>query len=231
MSLIINPYVFAAGGGGSDPYFANVKALLHCDGTNGSTTFTDVTGKTWAPDTGTPQISTSQYKFGGASGSFSSANLTCTHSDFSSLGGGDFTLETWVYANSLASARVLFCMGDNSTNYWQCMIHPSAGLIINIFGSNILSQGNMTGLSTGVWMHIAFVRSGNNLYGFVDGASSASSGSGASMPSITSNKLYFASNNTPAGFMDGYLDDIRITGGVARYTSGFTPPSSAFPDS
>lgn len=231
MSLIINPYVFAAGGGGSDPYFANVVALLHCDGPNGSSTFTDVTGKTWAAEVGTPLISTTQFKFGGASGNLTSANLTSTHSDFSGLGAGDFTLEVWVYANSLLSARVLFCMGDSGSNYWQCMIHPSAGLVLNIFGSNILSQGDMTGLSTSTWMHIAFVRSGNNLYGFTDGVQRASSGSGASIPSITSNKMYLASNNSPAGFTDGYLDDIRLTKGVARYTSGFTPPTSAFPDS
>lgn len=228
--MILNPYRFAASGA-TDPDFASVVALLHCDGANGSTTFTDQTGKTWAPTVGSPQISTAQSKFGGASGDLTSDNLACSHADFSGLAAGDFTLEAWARLTSHGANTSLFGMGDSGSNYWQCTLHPSVGMTLNIFGSNLLQQGSTTGISLNTWMHVAFVRSGNNLYGFIDGVLRASSASGASLPSITSNTLYLGSNSTPAGFVDGYYDDFRITKGVARYTSGFTPPTAAFPNS
>lgn len=228
--MIINPYAFGGGSSATDPNFANVVTLLHCDGADASTTFFDQTGKSWTPS-GTAQIDTAQFKFGSASGLVSGNNLTCTHSDFNGVANGDFTFEAWCRAGSLSSNMAVFGMGDSGSNYWQFTVHPTSGLVINIFGSNILSQGGTAGLSTNTWMHIAYVRSGNNLYGFVDGVLRASSANGASLPSVVSTKMHIASNHSPGSFWDGHLDDIRITKGVARYTSGFTPPTAAFPNS
>lgn len=94
--------------GGGDPYWANVVSLLHMDGANGSTTFTDQKGKTWTPN-GNVQISTAQSVFGGSSAAFDGVNDSlsiASHADFG-FGTGDWTVECFVRQTTTA-AQVIF---------------------------------------------------------------------------------------------------------------------------
>lgn len=227
------PLYIPPSGGGSDPYWANVVSLLHFDGADGSTVFTDQTGKVWTA-AGNAQIDTAQSKFGGSSLLLDGSGdyLTCNDADFSSFGTSTaWTLEAWVRLSALTGNQAVFAMGDSSTNYFQCTIDAASGLRINTFGADILNQGGATGLSAGTWMHVAFVRNGANLYGFVDGVLRASSANGASMPTITSQSMFVGANNAPAGFLNGHVDEVRATKGQAVYTADFTPPTAAFPNS
>ena len=115
--MIINPYVFGAGSGG--PFTA---ALLHCEGTAGSTVFTDeVSGNSWANDSGSASvISTTQHKFGSSSISFPSASTGALLGSFNAgldlLNALAWTIEMFVYLTSAGDRRI-FCLGGTTTNF------------------------------------------------------------------------------------------------------------------
>jgi hypothetical protein len=93
------------------------KILLHMDGTNGSTTFTDSnsggSAHTWTA-AGDAKLTTGTYKFGGASGIFDGTGILSLHADSSdfTLGSGDWTVDCWFNCTAAAGAQVFLC-GQN----------------------------------------------------------------------------------------------------------------------
>lgn len=241
--FLLNPHRFGSGGA-TDPLFSQVALLLHMDGSNGGTTFTDnsPTPKTVTPTAVT--TSTAQAKFGISSALFPSASstqkLTIPHSsDLAPT--GDFCVEMWVRLGAAASQRALiwksvstghttYAMRLTTTNTVQCFASNAAGSAFQI---------NMTGTiavnTSGTWQHIAFDRNGSNYRLFIHGAldtSASSAGAGyvnaahsVTIGNVTDNTLPIGT-----GGNDSYIDDVRITT-ASRYTSSFTPPSSPFPNS
>lgn len=218
-----------------DTNFNNVVLLLHCDGPNTSTTFTDSSPvpKTVTAN-GNAQISTAQSKFGGASALFDGSGdyLTSTSNDFL-LGTGDHTIEFWFKNNDPTGATTgcaTLCMG-NATNYWQIIL-KSTTVRLNraISGSGADDISINQSIDTN-WHHFAWVKSGSTNTFYFDGAS-IGSWTRADWSFVTLNTLYIGANfNTGTTGLSGNIDDIRITKGVARYTTNFTAPTEAFPDS
>lgn len=224
-----------AGGGAAtptDPFWSNVVALLHMDGANGSTTFTDEKGHTFTAN-GNAQLSTAQFKFGTASmlndgnGDYLS---TATSADFS-MDAGDFTVEGWYYRTAslsnafLADFRVA---GGNSFVIWG-----SQGSNVNRLcysdqgGGGFVAGTNQFPADT--WAHWAVTRSGTTVRGFISGALEFSTTDSRTM--ATPQGIYLGSSTAASQGVTGNLDEVRITKGVARYTGAFTPPTTAFPNS
>ena len=232
-SFLINPYRFAAAA--TDPNFANVSLLLHGDGTNGSTTITD---NSPSPKTvtavGNAQISTAQSKFGGASILFDgNGDYLNTSSSASPDASSSFTVEAWIYPNAVTGTdRVLYdCRlpGAPGGTGWAWFINPSARL--QVYGNTgqlyaQSSSGISLGSSSG-FQHIALVCSAGTWTYYIQGQSA---GTFNATPSAPQNTRIGAREDTGAGY-NGYIDEIRITKGVARYTANFTPPTAPFPDS
>jgi hypothetical protein len=82
-------------------------------------------------------------------------------------------------------------------------------------------------VTTGQWYHVAFVRSGTTLTPYLDGVASTTATTSATFTTSATNLRV---GRYWSGDFDGYIDDLRITKGVARYTSNFTPTTVAFPD-
>lgn len=222
------------GGPATDPHFANVSLLLHFDGVDGSTTFTDNSSYAHTITAiGNAQIDTAQSKFGGASGLFDGTGDAVRAADVSGefdFGTGDFTVETWVRFN--ATTQQVICASDNNAEFFfQCFL---GGTTIGIGrnGSAIDSDATITGLiTTGVWYHVAVTRAAGTVRFFLNGSELVINSGG------TNNQNYAVTSNMVIGSdaggtvdLNGRSDDFRITKGVARYTAPFTPPSSAFPD-
>ena len=209
-----------------DPYFSSVVALLHMDGGDASTTFTDVKGHTFTP-VGNAQIDTAQSKFGGASGLFDGAGdyISASASADWGFGAGDWTVEAWVRPTDAAGDECLF---DNRLSAATgCAIYTSLNSLSNTWGfaNNSAIVANGGNLTAGGWAHLAVTRSGNTVRGFRGGTvdwTYTDSRTYASSPAIN----ICASGS--GQYFTGHVDDLRITKGVARYTANFTPPTFPF---
>jgi hypothetical protein len=86
-------------------------------------------------------------------------------------------------------------------------------------------------VSQGVWHHVALVRYGNTLTTYVDGvAGTPADCTGISFGDSGFTVQLGGVNNAPYDApLNGYIDEFRVTKGVARYTGSFTPPTQAFP--
>lgn len=220
-----------------DLYYSQVALLLHCNGSDGSTTFTDnaPTPKTVTAN-GNAHIETDQSKWGGASAHFDGSGdfLSVTNHADVQLSTGNWTIELWAYPTVSSGSQQFLGMhvGISSYAIWRIWIVSDklAASVYTQSGSNrqITSAGT---LSLNTWVHVAFVRNGNQIELFADGASQGTNTlSGLDLiPDNALNPVFGATPSASSPFT-GYMDDIRITKGVARYTGAFTPPGAEFGD-
>ena len=141
------------------------------------------------------------------------------------LGSGDFTIECWANTSSFSSAyNVLVSQWGSSSQAWIFRITSSlVGLYANIGGTQTYTASVTNGLNQ--WDHFAVSREGSSLRFFKNGTllgTSAISGTIANSTSNITVGILSDLNSTTAH--DGFIDDLRVTKGVARYTSDFTPP-------
>lgn len=228
-----------------DPYAANVVSLLHFNGADGSTTFTDETGKVWT-SAGLATISTVQGKFGGASAAFTNTaanangRIKSPHSVDFDLSEADFTVEAWVYNTATAGNQTIVGKDgvyDVSFPSWAIIINGSRkfGLFV---GSGTGTSSLQMMLSTAsvalnAWTHVAAVRFGTTVRLFIDGVLDSTHTITATITDGEKEAYigdYTGNIATADGRFLGYIDDVRITKGVARYTANFTPPSAEFPN-
>jgi hypothetical protein len=230
----------ASAGGGSDPDFASVSVLLPMNGTNGSTTFTDASSNALTVTAnGNAQISTAQNKWGGASGSFDGTGdyLSIPANTAFDLGAGDYTIELWIYCVSAADYGGLVgkgAVGTIDSSIYSIEFNNTSNAVSFYVGSvgAYIVAGTTNVRTAAAWRHVAVCRSGSNTRLFVGGTQEGSTyTSGYTIASGNSlyvgGGFYAPSSNT----INGYIDDLRITKGVARYTASFTPPAAAFPTS
>ena len=213
----------------NDPSFSFTSLLLHGDGANGSTTIVDSSS---SPKTvtafGNAQISTAQSKFGGASILFDGAGdyLNVSYNNLLDLTSGDFTVEAWVWRNVSSVNQGIFATRTISD-----------GVIVTIDGNKLVFSIINTPITvistvdvpTEQWSHVAVTRNGDAIRVFIDGIQRGI------LTSLVTGTLgnacaVGARNSGGANPFNGYIDELRITKGVARYTSNFTPPTAPFPD-
>lgn len=236
MSAILHQQLMAAygaasGGGSSDPNFSNVALLLHMEGANGSTTFTDNSPR---PKDVTPfgnaQISTAQSQFGGASASFDGSGdylQVATGTDFE-FGTGDFTIEFWLRLNN-ASAQQNIYESRVSTEASRPVIGFNAGTLRYLNGGTIdrITSGTLV---ANTWYHVAVARFGTNTRMFVNGTQAGATFTDTTNYGVGAGRPLIGSFAGTAAFLNGFIDELRVTKGVARYTANFTPPTAPFPD-
>jgi hypothetical protein len=192
---------------------------------------------------GGASIDTSPSVFGGASGKFvasSSQYVSLADSADWYFGTGDFTIDFWVRFNSLQtnSTIMLYSQVVGSTHRIYIILktdYPRAGQQQFRFYSN--DGTNVVGefwwqcspnLATATWYHIALVRSGRSFWLFQGGTSLGTKTSSLSTADVAS--ALTLGRYTTGGFtsLDGWLDEFRVSKGVARWTSNFTPPTAAY---
>lgn len=221
------------GGGGGDPYWANVVSLLHFDGADGSTTFTDVKSRSWTR-TGDTKIVTAQSMFGGASAFFDGTgdSLRSANSEDFNLAAADFTVEFFARFASLANAPHLLQIGTSLYNRAGLYCRDGQLRWYTEVGGPYTGADRITSaaLSINTWYHIAVSKQGATTRLFIDGVLIGS----------TTASVYNGNSDICLGFMqyasaagdylNGWIDEFRHTKGVARYTANFTPPSAPFPN-
>lgn len=213
-----------------DPSFSTVSLLLNADGTDGSTQTSDISSNPKVVTfNGNAKISTEKSVFGAGSFKFDSSGdyITVPESQDFQLT-GNFTLESWIFLNSTTGIQCVISTRRNNN-----IQHTPVGLFIED-GKLRLVSSNSTNtaytvnlyststLTSGVWYHIAGTRSGNTWKIFINGVEEGTM--------ISSHTPYVGTGTTNVGgdsntnYLNGYLDDVRITKGLARYTSNFSLP-------
>lgn len=215
----------------SDPYFNNVSLLLHMDGDGN--TFADASSNNRVISAnGNITQSAIQSKFGGKSASFLNSNnnyLSVPYSSGFDFGTGDFTVEMWLYLNSITGQTSLF--SATTPNGFSVEFQNSTS--IGILRAET-EWRSVVSVSTpiGQWFHLAVSRASGIVRWYINGSKIGSDQSDSYNYSMNGGGAFIGryGNNNIAGAIDGYIDEIRITKGVARYTANFTPPTTAFPD-
>lgn len=190
----------------------------------------DNTSKSVLETVSTAQISTAQSKFGGSSMFFNGSGnaLKAPYSPNMDFGTGDFTIECWVYTTNISpgySQTVLARHGASGGTIWIIQILNGGTSRIVLSGSVVCAG---TTVAANTWTHIAFTRSGTSLRAFNNGVLITTVTDSTSL-SGTQVLTVGAQSDIAESFI-GYIDDVRITKGVARYTTNFTPPTSQLQD-
>lgn len=212
-----------------DPYWNSVVLAMHMDDAG----LTDLKGHAVTLAGNTARSST-QSKFGGYSAYFDGAGdfLYPVNSgpDFA-FGTGDFTVEMWVYLPSLGVNRSLYDGRPTSTNGPYVWTYVSATNTIGFLVSSVARITGTTALAAMTWYHVALCRSGTSTKLFLNGVQEGATYSDGNNYLGAANRPFIGidSYNSSASAMLGYIDDLRVTKGVARYTANFTPPAAAFP--
>ena len=184
---------------------------------------------------GDAKISASVKKYGNSSIYFDGTGdyLTAPYSPNMLLGTGNFTIEFWAYFNSVASGQTLAKQDNNSTTFTWVFNVPSTGTLSYYLSStgstwNISSAVSIGSIVINSWYHVALVRNGSTFTPYLNGVAGTPTTNSAALFASTSPLLVGAGatgGNVP---FNGYIDDFRITRGVARYTTAFTPPTTPF---
>lgn len=226
----------------NDPYWANVVALLHMDGADGSTTFTDSSGKRTVTVGNSAQIDTARSKFGGASALFTRSTADYlkfdSHADWN-FAAADFTVEFWVYksAHSTGSWVNLFRDRDGDTYGSFVLLDnrlSSTGSMAFSAGTtgtsyNIVDGADVGPLPLNEWTHIAIERYGANLSLYIAGSTRGTWNIGTNALAWNSAwQPVLGGQSTPNRTLAGWIDEFRVTKGAARYRGGFMPGSWPF---
>jgi len=225
---------------------ANTLALLHFDGSNDGTTFTDSSSHNRTVTRyGNPVTKTSLKKYGTASGNFNGTDEGLSMPDSNSwvFATNDWTMETWIYVSSLPGSHGFELFSQAKTNstdiggafHWT--VNTSDKQQFNVYQRNSTTTGDdfnhasTTSLSTNTWTHLAVVRDGNTIRFYKDGVAD---GTGA-VPSSSGYHLFTGAlagdvwiskraYSNSYGYIPGYLDEMRISN-ICRYPNGttFTP--------
>ena len=216
---------------GLDKY---TKLLLHMDGSDQSTSFIDECGKKITPYS-SAKIVTSKSKFGGS----------CTYLD--GTGGyisipdssdwyftGDFCIEGWFYLTDVSGTgnnQTLFSQYADANNYNDLTFYQSnLYWTCNIGGvrkADIRATGVLTGLSN-QWVHIELDKSNGVYYYFINGISQTVSIviADVGIPDISA--PLWIGHNGYGNALNGYIDEYRISKGIARHTSNFVPAKLSY---
>jgi hypothetical protein len=213
----------------ADEYFQNVSLLLHgnADG-SGNILDSSPTPKTIskfgnAASATPPSYPNSNSAFGNAIAFDGTGDyLTLPANSSLAMDSFDFTWEFWMYVNSKSNTNHIFAQQSQDLTFQF--------INTNTFGIYDGINRLLGNVQTGQWNHFALTRRSGNLQAYLDGQVFGSAWFNDSSTKFTLSSAFVGARWTGASGWNGYIDDLRITKGVARYTANFTPPAAPFPD-
>ncbi len=227
----IYPSLFASSltRGWADSYDSFTKTMIHANGADAATVIGDEMGHIWTAQ-GNAQIDTAQFKFGVSSMLFDGTGDYYTSPDHADwfMSTGDFTIECFIRENSLAALDTIFSQTTDATNNVVLNVSTAGVITFTITATvPVVTMASASGvITTGTWYHIAVVRSSNNWNIYVNGTSVASTTDSDAWADYTGT-FQIGANAGASGF-NGWIDEFRISKGIARYTANFTAPTVEF---
>ena len=224
-------YINTFGSTAGDDQFAKVTALFNFDGSDGDTTTSglDASNKnlTLSYSSG-DQLSNTQKKFG-ATSLYVADNVTVSSSDGFNMGTGDFTIEGWYYLTQFNNQFLYDQWSSSSTGAGnnQIYVKSTDGGSIRVYYDGSGKFTTTGGFSLNTWTHLAVVRYSNTITVYFNGTADGTTQSYSGQFGKTGD-LYIGDQHAGGGGAPQmYVDDLRVTKGLARYTSNFTAPTTA----
>lgn len=221
------------------PVASGPSILLHMDGTNGSTTFTDssINALNFTA-AGNAQISTAQAVFGGASylGDGTGDYISRAHNTVFDVATGDFTVACRVRPNSVGAQQIIAIKQLASGNGTFILYLSAAGFLkfgaSNTSGVLIVDLTAAAAVTPGTWYHLVGVREGNVFRLYIDGVQQASATNSSSLQSNATHPLVVGGFSNGTQSFDGHIDEFALWKGLAVYPGGttFTPEAAAYPN-
>lgn len=222
--FIINPFRFGGGGGGGDPDWASRVALLHFDGTDGSTTFTDEKlGGTWT-GAGNAQIDTAQSRYGGASLLLDGTGDWISTADTAAwaFGSGDFFIEAWIRISNTTGVKTIISQWGTNTadRAWTFYVNGST-LTLAMHPGPVLASAN--GIAANTWYSVAAGRIGSTIYVWLNGTRSGTTGNyGAGALPNPSSVIRIGADSNGSSPYAGHIDELRVSA-LAGPSGNYTP--------
>lgn len=200
--------------------------MCHFDGPDEGTTIVDSTGRhVNGTCVGGAALEADSYKFSPTSlyldddGDY----VTFPQSDDFSFGTGDFTIDFWMNESTTSLQTILGMEGAE----WLIINNGATTMSWYSDGDHGINY-TTSSRSTGTWYHCAFVRYGNNMYYYQDGVEQTGTTDISGWGSIDPTVDLQIGRWSPWGTFGGYIDELRISKGIARWTANFTPPTSPY---
>jgi hypothetical protein len=213
------------------PFTSDANTELLCNFTNAG--IFDQTGKNNLETVGNAQIDTTTKKYGTGSMEFDGTGdylqfLADPNAENFNLGTGDFTVEFWYYEPIGASAGCMIDTRRAATSGLGVRIRSvTTGSKIEFEAGPTINSNNNAHVQ-GVWQHVAGVRYAGTMYLYINGVQQTATAANTTNLTDSTCRIGIYVNGLQP--FTGYIDDLRITKGVARYTSAFTPPTAPFLD-
>jgi hypothetical protein len=176
---------------------------------------------------GNAQVSTSVVKYGTGSLYFDGTGdyLVAPNNPIYAFNTGDFTMECWYYSGTITQQSLL---DTRTTSNGPGVLMYTLNNILRVYSNGGDAAGSIS-ISNNTWTHLVVERISGALYTYVNGVRDINGSAYA--PNLTDNSFVAGYDTKYGGFgVNGYLDDIRITKGLGRYTgASFTPPTAALP--
>ena len=221
-----------------DVYFPNVICLLSFDGSNGSTSITDRSnGNHTVTVNSDAKISTAASKFGGSSLLLDGSGDRLTINTVADVMNSNIhTIEFWFNTSSsdYSGDPAFFGFNNSSSSYTNSlMLQATTATQLRLYYNPNSSYTYITvgAINDGEWHHLAVVSDGTDYDLYMDGTRVANN-IGAATTIVDSDTFMIGAEYDGSAalgnYFNGYIDDFRITNGVARYSgASFTPPSTA----
>ena len=240
IAVLIPAVDASAGGSGGDANWSSVSLLANFDGADADVIYTSEDDALQiATFVGTAALDTAQFQFGTSSllVDGNSDYITFPNSTDFDFGAGDFTIECWVRFNGdPGTANMAFIVKWNTSplrSWFLGLVNNQLDFSYSITGSDVVTIDEAWNPVGSQWYHLAVVRSGNFIELFVDGASLGAATAMSDTIATVSTVVSVGSNENSgvyANFMNGWIDDVRITKGVGRHAVEFTPPTEPHTD-
>ena len=214
---------------GIDSY---TKFMYHMDGTHGSTTITDSSGNGYnGTCVGSSALTTLTVKFGTASAALNYEYITFPDDgDVWEFTDQPFTIDFWFLTTNSVGNKWLF----SHTTYGSYWIHIFIDDVTDHVSYNAASGPSTwifstTGshlISINTWYHCALVRNGSSWKGYINGEEDISNTSASALSTLAGTRcigswgIYYP--------LQGCVDELRVSKGIARWTAPFTPPTEAY---
>jgi hypothetical protein len=220
-----------------DPYWSNIAYLSNAEGTGYTAYLTGSFNSGIVVSTTNPKFGAKSLYFNGVTTTYQQLG----NGPLLNLSTGDFTVEGWFNLDRLLSTQVAISIGGNATGFTTVNLAitvdgsvsfnagaSSTSWVVTTSGVGVSKSAPGT-VSIGTWFHAAIVRNGSVFTLYFNGNSVASFTSSATLYNGGGHRLGTTAQTASPYTFKGYMDEIRITKGIARYTSNFQVPTEAFP--